>query len=238
MGSFVVVVSLLVARVLCRGRSRLQRACSGDRFVAGEGNKHAAQQGAAPDRQTLRSLRSLHVWRRVSLSLACLRARLLAIEAQNWRSCFPQSLAFLRAAKSRHFSFALLFCFVSASPCLAVSSRVLPSRPVFSLLVPASFRCGFRVVLFRVAFVRRFLQVLSSDVFVLRFRAVSSVCVPASTCSALLQQLKFVVFEQCGVQFIATAKPRKSPTNRLTRRCTRPPTAPFVVPPHCASGGG
>ena len=28
-------------------------------------------------------------------------------------------------------------------------------------------------------------------------------------------------------------------TNRIpTRRCTRPPTAPFVVPPHCASGGG
>jgi hypothetical protein len=34
-GSLVAVTSLLVVRVLCRGRSRLQRVCSSDRFVAG-----------------------------------------------------------------------------------------------------------------------------------------------------------------------------------------------------------
>ena len=76
-GLSVVAASSLVAGVLALGFRRFQCVGPADRFDAGKTNKHAARQGAAPDRQTLRSLRSarklaplrsLRVWRRVSLS--------------------------------------------------------------------------------------------------------------------------------------------------------------------------
>ena len=71
-----------------------------------------------------------------------------------------------------------------------------------------------------------------------RFRK-AFVFVPASTCSVQLWLSVWFSGSDVWLSAFVFSRPkfaRKSPTNCRTRRCTRPPTAPFV--PHFASGGG
>ena len=130
-------------------------------------------------------------------------------------SCLQVLVArYFRFAASLRLTFCFRICVVPPSFALACGSCVFSfSFSCFLLQVLAGSVLRLSVPQVRVLFV-------PAKVFCFRCRKVLAVWVAASTCRRYNFNSKAAQLNNC------------SPT----RRCTRPPTAPFV--PHFASGGG
>ena len=164
----------------------------------------------------------------MSLSFACLRAARSRI-AVFLRSWFARFGSLLPTSTCRRFYLFARHCFIDYF-CFRrslVSAARLPASTCAGFRWPrASVRC------FSVSPAARRLPLIVAAFLAAGFASGCGCGVPASTWCVLLLLPVLFSWRRLFVRLLSRPRvrscARKSPTSKRTRRCTRPPTAPFV----------